>query len=249
MADSCPVLVTGSAGYIGRAVCAELKARGHKVRGFDRVPSTELEDFQTGDLSDPQAIERALSGMACVVHLGAIPGGDDFMGQLLPSNILGVYHVLEASQKAGVRRIILTSSGQVVDGHEGPGPATSATPFSPSGWYAVTKVFAEAAGQIYARRDDLHVMVVRPGWCPSDRRSVEAISRMPRAQDIYLSPGDAGRFFACAVEADLTSRFVVLYATSHPVKETRFDIQEAKRLIGYEPRDTWPQGTEFHASA
>ena len=38
------VLVTGSAGRIGRAVCAELLARGHRVRGFDRVPSPGPDD-------------------------------------------------------------------------------------------------------------------------------------------------------------------------------------------------------------
>ena len=51
MARPRAVLVTGSAGRIGRAVVAELLTRGHRVRGFDRVPSPGLPDSAVGDLT------------------------------------------------------------------------------------------------------------------------------------------------------------------------------------------------------
>jgi nucleoside-diphosphate-sugar epimerase len=38
------ILVTGSAGTVGRPVCDELGRRGHAVRGFDRAPTPELAD-------------------------------------------------------------------------------------------------------------------------------------------------------------------------------------------------------------
>ena len=62
--------------------------------------------------------------------------------------------------------------------------------------------------------------------------------------DIYFSPGDAGRFFACAVEAPMDIEYLVVFATSKPLRKVRFDISAARDLLGYEPHDTWPQGTE-----
>ena len=60
----------------------------------------------------------------------------------------------------------------------------------------------------------------------------------------YLSPGDAGRFFALAAEAPTDVRFAVVYALSRPVREEVYDAGPARELVGYEARDTWPQGIE-----
>jgi len=46
------VLVTGSAGTIGRAVCKELVRRGHLVRGFDIESNPDLNDQVIGNLID-----------------------------------------------------------------------------------------------------------------------------------------------------------------------------------------------------
>src|SRR5207253_2956157 len=45
------ILVTGSSGRIGTAVVAELQARGHAVRGFDRVATAGLAEMVIGTLT------------------------------------------------------------------------------------------------------------------------------------------------------------------------------------------------------
>src|SRR5262245_16097112 len=105
------VLVTGSAGRIGRAAVRELKARGPRVRGFDRAPSPGADESVVGDITDADAVRRAVAGVGAVVHLAATPDDDDFLTRLLPNNIVGVYQVLEAARAAGVRRLVLASSG------------------------------------------------------------------------------------------------------------------------------------------
>lgn len=245
MKRSISVLVTGSAGRVGRAVCSELEARGHNVRGFDVVPTPGLAGSMAGNLTDAAAVERAVSGMETVVHLAATPDEDDFKSKLLPNNIIGFYTVMEAARQAGVKRLILASTGQVVWGHAGPWPITPEMFPSPRNWYASTKLFAEAAGQAFAYRHGLSVIVTRLGWCPRTREHVEAIAQSESAQDIYFSPRDAGRFFACAVESEKEIRFAILFATSIPKRKARYDLQAAKALIGYEPQETWPQGTEI----
>jgi uronate dehydrogenase len=250
MSDSSLVLVTGSAGRIGRAAVKELLARGHRVRGFDRVPTPGLSDSHVGNLTDEAAVRRAVEGAATVIHLAATPDDDDFATQLLPNNLLGVYHVLESARLAGVKRLILASSGQVVwwQRQRGPLPVKGDDPPTPRGWYASAKVFLEAAGRMCAESHGLSVVAVRLGWCPRSREHVEELAGIDWAQDVYLSPGDAGRFFACAVEAPATPGFAIVYATSRPLHREMYDLNTAKQLVGFEPCDQWPEGIEECAS-
>jgi nucleoside-diphosphate-sugar epimerase len=246
MAEPGTVLVTGSAGRIGQAVVRELSARGHAVRGFDRVPTPGTSAALVGDITDGAAVRRAAEGAAALVHLAATPDDDDFLTQLLPNNVVGVYHVLEAAREAGVRRVVLASSGQVVwwQRFAGPLPIGADVPPTPRGWYAATKVFQEAAGRAYAEGHGLSVIAARLGWCPRNRAHVEELSGIDWAKDVYLSPADAGRFFARAVEAPAALRFAVVYACSRPLRQDVYDPRPARDLLGYEPCDTWPQGLE-----
>jgi len=245
MSDPVSVLVTGSAGRIGSAACAGLLARGHKVRGFDIRESVDIDDAVVGDISDFSDVSKAMAGIETVVHLAATPDEDDFMRRLLPNNIVGLYNVLENAHQANVRRVVLASTGQVVMGHEGPWPITTEMPLSPRNWYASAKVMAEAAGQVFALVHGLSVIVARLGSCPRDKKHADALSLDEFGKDVYFSPADAGRFFACAVEAHLDINYCVVFATSKPVHKARYDITSARDLLGYEPQDTWPAGTEI----
>jgi uronate dehydrogenase len=245
MTGSPAVLVTGSAGRIGRVVVAELQARGRPVRGFDRVPTPGLTDSVVGDITDGAALRRAAEGVGAVVHLAATPDDADFLSQLLPNNIVGVYHVLEAARLAGARRLVLASSGQVVwyQRFRGPSPIRADDPPTPRAWYAAAKVFLEAAGRAYAEGHGMSVIAARLGWCPRTREHIEELARTDWGHDVYLSPGDAGRFFACAVEARADITFAVVYACSRPVRADLYDPAPARDLLGYQPQDTWPEGT------
>ncbi len=240
------VLVTGSAGRIGRAVVAELRQRGTPVRGFDLVPTPGTDDHVVGSLTDPGAVRRAMQGVGTLIHLAATPDDDDFVTTLLPNNLLGVYHVCEAAREAGVRRLVLASSGQVVwwQRMRGEIPVGVDVQPMPRGWYACTKLFAEGVARSFAETHGISSFTVRLGWCPRDVGQVREIAAAGWAQDVYLSPGDAGRFFACTVEAPAELRWALLYATSKSPHRPPYDLEPARRLIGFEPRDTWPQGVE-----
>lgn len=242
MARASRVLVTGSAGRLGRAVSAELLARGHRVRGFDRVASPGPPETLGGNLTTPADLAPAMAGVETVIHLAATPDEEDFLSELLPNNIVGLYHVLEQARLHGVPRVILASSGQLFRGHRGPFPITPETPISPRNWYASTKVLLEAAGQVYAHVHGLRVLVIRCGWCPRDPAHAAELARTPYGKDSYLSPADAGRCFANAVELDSPPRFAVIFATSRPVGSPRYDLEPARALLGYAPRDCWPEG-------
>ena len=238
------VLITGSAGRIGKAAAEALAQRGHHVRGLDRVPSPSATESIVGDIGNLETILQAAKGIDTIIHLAATPDDDDFMTKLLPNNIIPTHHILEAARLNKIPRIILASTGQVIwqQHYHGPFPVRIDVPLTPRYWYAVTKVFAEFAGKIYAETHKFDVIAVRLGACPRDRAAVESTGADPITRDVYLSPGDAGRFFALAVEAPAKLGFQVVYLCSKPVIRDIFDLEPTRRLFGYEPRDRWPQG-------
>lgn len=241
------ILVTGSAGRLGQAAVKELAARGYSVRGFDLTPTPLLPDHVVGSLTDPQALAVAMKDVGTLIHLAATPDDDDFVTKLLPNNLLGVYNVFEAARQAGVGRMILASTGQVMWARRltGPWPVKVTDLPTPRYWYAAAKMFLEGAGFAFADAHGMEVIVVRLGWCPRTKEQVDEIAGLEWAQDVYLSPNDAGRFFACAVEAKLTNRYVTVFATSKPLKIMRNDLEPARQLLGFEPQESWPQGIDI----
>jgi nucleoside-diphosphate-sugar epimerase len=238
------VLVTGSSGRIGRAVVTELQARGVPVRGFDRTATPGLADMVVGTLTSEADVMRAMRGVQAVVHLAATPDDADFLNEIVPNNIVGVYHVLEQAYAAGVKRLVLASSGQVTwyERMRGPWPIGIDVQPTPRYWYAAAKVFLEAAGRAFAEKFGQSVIAVRLGWCPRTKEQVEEIKASEWAQDVYLSPSDAGRFFAAAALSPADISFKVVYATSRPLRQTYMDLEPARQLLGWEPQECWPQG-------
>jgi len=88
--------------------------RGHKVRALVR-PGSKVRDLEvevvTGDLRDPLSLDRAVAGCGAVFHVAA-----DYRlwakdpSELYRSNVEGTRNLLAAAQKAGVDRVVYTST-------------------------------------------------------------------------------------------------------------------------------------------
>ncbi|HVJ20485.1 MAG TPA: NAD(P)-dependent oxidoreductase [Polyangiaceae bacterium] len=237
------VLVTGAAGAIGVPVCAELERRGHRVRGLDRR-SAEAADFVQADIADRQAVESAMRGIEAVVHLAAMPDDGPF-DELVAANVSGLHHVLDAARRAGVRRVALASSIQVIFGRPEREDVVTAEARYPTNHYALTKLWAEQMGEMYARCYGMGVVAARIGWMVRNRREAELIMQQ-RALSHYVSRADTARFFAQAIEAPSVD-FAVLYVLG-PGGSKLVDLETARRVIGYEPRDEWPRGLPADAA-
>jgi uronate dehydrogenase len=241
------VLITGSAGRLGQAGVVALRERGWTVRGFDLVRTPHADESIVGDITNSAALRDAVVGVDAIIHLAACPDDDDFLTKLLPPNIIGVYEICEAARLAGIKRLVIASSGQVVwwQRFSGPFPIRVDTPPSPRGWYACTKLFAEAAARVYAETQQADVIAARLGWCPRTPEHAQELDRTGWGEDVYLSTGDAGRFFAAAIETPGPIGFQIVFATSRPVKKTYVDLEPARTRLGYEPLEQYPQGIEF----
>lgn len=117
------ILLTGGAGFIGSHVLNAALERGHQVRVLDSLredvhrgaewePPAGVE-FQIGDVRDPIAVERALSGTEAVIHLAAKVGlGVDIgdLGDYASSNDLGTAQLLVGMAAQGIGGLTLASS-------------------------------------------------------------------------------------------------------------------------------------------
>jgi nucleoside-diphosphate-sugar epimerase len=235
------VLVTGSAGAVGKPVCAELLRRGHRVRGIDRRPTAWLEDAVVADITDAEAVRGAARGVDAIVHLAAHPDDAPF-ATLIGPNVAGLFNVMDAARTERVARVVLASTLQVVWSRTDRSRPARADEANPSNHYALTKLWAEQMGEMYARCYGLSVIALRVTWMvrnPVEARKIQALGRL----DIYVSQRDAGRAFACAVEAPAIP-FAVAYAAG-PAAAALFDLEPGRRLIGFDPQDRFPDGIGF----
>lgn len=242
------VLVTGSTGAIGQPVCEHLLARGHYVRGFARRPTPGLTNYIEGDLNDRTKVYEAVEGMDTIIHLGAYPNPADFIDVLLQPNVVGAYYICEAAKDLGVQRLVLASTLQTVTGHRNPDHAITVEDGpAPVNHYALTKVWNEVMGDMYARVHNLSVINVRIGWLPRNRGEAERLAQSGMGHNVFLSHDDAKRFHERCVEAadPQPGTCVTLFATSIPAERARLDLELARKVIGYEPQDVWPQGLPF----
>jgi len=235
------ILVTGSSGAVARAVLPELVAHGHQVRGLDRVPTAGLAESVVDDIENRDAVQRAMQGMNAVIHLAAEPNDAEF-SQLVGPNVLGLFNVMNAAREERVERVVLASSVQVIGRQFRGARPVAVQDSAPSNHYALTKLWAEHMGEMYARCYGMSVLAVRIGWLVRNRD--EAITMMQRPlKDLYLSSKDAGRFFLRAVQAPNIG-FAVVYAASQEAAQT-FDLEPARELLGFIPQDSWPSGLDF----
>lgn len=90
------IIVTGGAGFIGRAVCKRLEAEGHWVSAFDRAHGL--------DVMDPALCRTAFDQADVVIHLAGVLGTDELFDQVhhaVDINVHGTVNVLEACRYNG----------------------------------------------------------------------------------------------------------------------------------------------------
>src|SRR5690606_36505716 len=155
------VLVTGSAGAVGNAVCQYLMARGHTVRGVDIRPTENVPDAIQGDLADKEVVYRAVEQMDTVIHLAAYVNNGDLVETLLRPNVISPFYICEAARDLGVTRLIMASSVQVIEGF-GRGERTIRTDegVKPRKLYALTKAWGETMGAMYSAMSYIRVTQV-----------------------------------------------------------------------------------------
>jgi dihydroflavonol-4-reductase len=166
------VLVTGATGFVGSAVTRCLLEAGYRVRALvrersrrDNLRGLDVETV-TGDLRDAASLARALQGCHGLFHVAA-----DYRlwardpGEIYASNVAGSRDILLAAARAGVGRIVYTSSVATLGINADGTPADEDTRVRLEdmvGHYKRSKYLAECRVRVLAAREKLDVVIVNP---------------------------------------------------------------------------------------
>jgi UDP-glucose 4-epimerase len=157
------ILVTGSAGRVGRAVVAALQADGRAVRGLDLRPSGAGGEEIVGSLEDAKTIVKAVDGVSEVLHLGAFMSwASADRDRMFSANVEGTRLLLDAASSAGVRRFVFASSGEVYPENRPEFlPITEDHPLCPNSPYGLTKLLGEELVRFYQRMGPMETVILR----------------------------------------------------------------------------------------
>jgi uronate dehydrogenase len=221
--------ITGASGRIGTVLRQAMLPAVARLVLIDVVPPQHLdprESAPSAELGDPASLRAALQGVDGVVHLAGVPDEADFH-DLVEANIIGTWHLLEAARQAGVRRVILASTGRVIGMYDIGEHVDVSMPTRPDGLYAVTKTTVEQLGRLYAEKFGLEVVALRIG-------AFKPLPEGARDLTIWVSHDDAARAFLAAMRHEPVE-FETMFAYSDN-SDGMVDL-EAGRRLGFEPRD------------
>ena len=229
------ILITGAGGNMGRMLRARLAAPGRILRLLNRSPIAaaapgEAVEIVTATVTDLDAMVAACKDVDAVIHLGGISQEAPF-DEILQSNIVGSYCVLEAARRQGVTRVLLASSNHAV-GYASRDDVPAAglpadQPPRPDSFYGWGKTAMESLGRLYVDTYGMDVFCLRIGSCfpePTDLRGLAT----------WLSPDDAGRLVEACLNTDHAG-FQLIWGVSNNTR--RWWSLTAGEAIGYHPLD------------
>jgi len=237
------VMITGAAGLIGRMLRARWRSQWALVL-VDRAemdPAGPHETVVRCNLSDHDAMQRAMQGVDAVVHLGGI-STEAAWADIRDSNIEGCYQTFEAARLAGVRRIVFASSNHAIGFYPRSTPLTGAEPVRPDTRYGVSKAFGEALASYYADKFGLSAVCLRIGTARSPDEPGEL-----RHLSTWISHRDLAHLIERAIEADV--HFEIVFGASN--NREGWWPDNAQRRIGYRPQDSadhWRGQVTEHAN-
>jgi nucleoside-diphosphate-sugar epimerase len=187
---------------LGKAIASEAAAQGHAVVGLDPVPWPEGVDVpggvevHLGSYENVELLQSLLPGCDALINTGG-PNGEHLTQLGLPEflhlNITCVARMLECAVDAGVRRIALSSTMEILLGRDWTtsGAVVVDEGFAPrtDSHYSISRLLQEGLAREFARRRPVSIASLRYmafGYAPDDKLGLLLLAR-------YVTPRDAAR--------------------------------------------------------
>jgi len=163
------VLVTGGAGFIGSHIVehfqghAEVRVLDNLRSGFKRNLAGLSQEFLEGSILDRELVRRAMAGVDHVFHLAAMISVPESMQKPVECNeinTVGTLVVLEEAARAGVKKLVLSTSAAIY-GDNPVTPKRETMLPEPKSPYAITKLDGEYYCELFAREGRLPTACLR----------------------------------------------------------------------------------------
>lgn len=234
------VVVFGAAGWVGRAVLEYFAGR-HEVCAFDisreawdtyRELDGEWEGEKVyGNIADFDAVDNAIKGMDGVIHLSA------YFGYETPSehdekpflvNIKGLWNVLEAARRHGIKRVVHMGSCMV---QHPAGLFFTSEVRSPEGTlYGISKRLQEEMCRQFHDAYDQRIIVFRP--CSIfDSRYGTYRDGSPAGGISWVCRHDLAQACHLALESDSIA-FDVMHMAGHPEADKYCNVERSRDILG-----------------
>ncbi|MEN6301605.1 MAG: NAD(P)-dependent oxidoreductase [Armatimonadia bacterium] len=221
------ILLTGAAGVLGQTITALLESLGHTLRLTDLAPLQTPHEFVAADLSDPAQTTGLCESIDQVLHVAAIhPWKPYTPQQYLDLNIKGTHNIVAEAARAGVQRLIYTSSVGAMGydvAPDSPLPFDESRPCRPyDSLYSLSKHAGEQLCRLYAQTAGLRWLALRPGTFIPRLESDPAYGLA--LLGIAVHRDDVAQAHVRALQSALYNDFFIIAAGNRFTKEDAADL-------------------------
>ncbi|WP_370476571.1 NAD-dependent epimerase/dehydratase family protein [Tamlana flava] len=186
------ILITGGGGFLGQAIVCQCLAAGFRIHTFSRkfydsLNGNGIEQF-AGDLSNYEALIKAMYGCDAVIHVAAKTGIQGTYREFFETNVTGTKNILNACNELQIRYLVYTSSASVVYSGDSEGKNEDLLyPEKFDAFYPKTKAIAEKM-ILDANDHTLVTVALRPHliWGPEDPHFMPRLLEKRRKNKLWL---------------------------------------------------------------
>ncbi len=241
MAERKKLLITGAAGKIGTALRKHLQHRyDFRLMFHSQIPDglDEKDEVVVSDISNFEAMVEAATGVDAIAHLALFRTWQGMPNAqraqvTFDVDMKGTYNIYEAARINRVPTVVYASTNHVTGMNEKEGIRSEPDkPVRPDGIYGAGKAFGEALGRFYADQYGIRVFCLRI----ANFNGLDEPGRdYEPGQSRWFSPRDIAQMTWRCIEAE-DLKFEIFYGVSRGGEE-KWDLSNARELIGFEPED------------
>jgi nucleoside-diphosphate-sugar epimerase len=238
------IVVFGAAGWLGRAILANLEEHGHCVRAFDHTPEAwdawaDVDgrwdgEKVFGDIADFGTVNAALEGMDRVIHAAVYfgQGEDDPLPWLI--NLKGLWNTLESARRREIPRVVHVGSCETV--HPDGIFLTAEVRRHGGGIYPLTKRLQEEMCRAFHEIQGSRIIVLRPDYIVDSRIGMGRFREKLGPPDHPTRNGwvcrhDLAEACRLAVENDSID-FDIFHVVGTPEADRTCNVARSREVLG-----------------